>query len=106
MLDVPAITVSDDTLVCRGHNANLQVNGAHCLDSTGATAPGTQVTVWACASGNANQTWTATAVTGGFTLKAGNSGLCLDVRGAGTANGTAVQTYTCNGTPAQSWAVH
>ena len=28
MLDVPAITVSDDTLVCRGHNANLQVNGA------------------------------------------------------------------------------
>ena len=28
---------------------------------------------------------------------------CLDVRGAGTADGTPVQIYTCNGTGAQSW---
>jgi hypothetical protein len=31
------------------------------------------------------------------------NGLCLDVRSAGTANGTPVQIYTCNGTVAQQW---
>ncbi|MDI1466031.1 ricin-type beta-trefoil lectin domain protein [Catellatospora sp. KI3] len=39
---------------------------------------------------------------GGKAIKAAN-GLCLDVRASGTANGTAVQTYTCNGTGAQQW---
>jgi beta-glucosidase len=28
---------------------------------------------------------------------------CLDVASAGTANGTLVQLYTCNGTAAQNW---
>ena len=32
-----------------------------------------------------------------------NSGKCVDARAAGTANGTAVQQYTCNGTTAQNW---
>jgi hypothetical protein len=31
------------------------------------------------------------------------NGLCLDVRSSGTANGTPVQIYTCNGTAAQQW---
>ena len=30
-------------------------------------------------------------------------GKCLDVNGAGTANGTLVDLYTCNGTAAQVW---
>jgi glucosylceramidase len=30
---------------------------------------------------------------------------CVDVAGANSANGTAVQLYTCNGTTAQSWTV-
>ncbi len=30
-------------------------------------------------------------------------GNCLDVAGAGTANGTLVDLYPCNGTGAQSW---
>ncbi|MFC4014768.1 lectin [Nonomuraea purpurea] len=34
----------------------------------------------------------------------GIGGKCVDVAGAGTANGTAVQLYDCNGTAAQSWA--
>jgi hypothetical protein len=34
---------------------------------------------------------------------ADNTALCLDVRGAGTASGTIVQVYTCNGTNAQNW---
>ena len=35
----------------------------------------------------------------------GYAGLCVDVRGASTANFTPVQVYTCNGTGAQQWAV-
>jgi glucosylceramidase len=35
----------------------------------------------------------------------GYGGKCVDVAGAGSANGTAVQLYTCNGTSAQSWTV-
>ena len=30
-------------------------------------------------------------------------GMCLDVDAAGTANGTLVDLYTCNGTGAQTW---
>ncbi|WP_433533291.1 glycosyl hydrolase family 18 protein [Micromonospora sp. CA-263727] len=36
---------------------------------------------------------------------AGIAGKCVDVAAAGTANGTAIQLYTCNGTTAQRWTV-
>ncbi|SCL42147.1 Type 1 glutamine amidotransferase (GATase1) [Micromonospora pallida] len=35
----------------------------------------------------------------------GLGGKCLDVRSAGTADGTQIQIYTCNGSAAQSWSV-
>ncbi|MGI5186049.1 glycosyl hydrolase [Dactylosporangium sp. CA-152071] len=35
----------------------------------------------------------------------GIGGKCVDVAGANSANGTAVQLYTCNGTGAQQWTV-
>jgi glucosylceramidase len=35
----------------------------------------------------------------------GYGGKCVDVAGASSANGTAVQLYGCNGTTAQSWTV-
>ncbi|MEV6056999.1 ThuA domain-containing protein [Streptomyces sp. NPDC052107] len=35
----------------------------------------------------------------------GYGGKCVDVAGANTANGTAVQLYDCNGTSAQNWTV-
>jgi hypothetical protein len=47
-------------------------------------------------------TATAAARTGPIT---GIAGLCVDVRQAQTGDGTPVQTYTCNGTNAQSWTV-
>ncbi|KAF8970080.1 G-X-X-X-Q-X-W domain-containing protein [Flammula alnicola] len=34
-----------------------------------------------------------------------NTAKCMDVRGANFANGTPVQIYDCNGTPAQSWTI-
>ncbi len=44
----------------------------------------------------------ATAATGQIT---GLAGKCIDVAGANTASGTAVQLYDCNGTAAQQWTV-
>ncbi|RDB27190.1 Endo-1,4-beta-xylanase A [Hypsizygus marmoreus] len=35
----------------------------------------------------------------------GNGAKCADVRGAVFADGTAVQIYDCNGTPAQKWVI-
>jgi hypothetical protein len=43
-----------------------------------------------------------TGTTGPIT---GYDGLCVDVRGANSANSTPVQVYTCNGTSAQQWTV-
>jgi len=40
---------------------------------------------------------------GGAGQITGLAGKCVDVAGAGTANGTTVQLYTCNGTGAQRW---
>ena len=42
----------------------------------------------------------AQAATGAVT---GLAGKCMDVVGAGTADGTTVQLYDCNGTNAQQW---
>lgn len=44
----------------------------------------------------------ASAATGTIT---GLAGKCLDVAGASSANGAAVQLYDCNGTAAQQWTV-
>ena len=45
---------------------------------------------------------TGTGATGPIT---GYGSLCVNVRGASSANFTAVQVYTCNGTNAQQWTV-
>lgn len=50
-----------------------------------------------------DQTWSATAYL--RMISTGNAGLCLDVRGAATADLTPVQIYTCDGTNAQQWNV-
>jgi beta-glucanase (GH16 family) len=45
----------------------------------------------------------SSASTGGSIT--GLAGKCVDVQASGTANGTPVQLYTCNGTNAQKWTV-
>ncbi|MPZ82479.1 MAG: chitinase [Actinophytocola sp.] len=45
----------------------------------------------------------AVAATGQIT---GLAGKCVDVAAASSANGTAVQLYTCNGTAAQQWSAN
>src|SRR4051794_31727367 len=46
---------------------------------------------------------TPSAVTGATTLVRAVSGKCLDVNAAGSADGTNIQQWTCNGTSAQSF---
>ncbi len=72
-----------------------------CLDAeAGGSTAGTAVIIWSCHSG-ANQKWRLNAdgsVTGT------QSGLCLEVAGASTANGAPVRLATCNGQSNQRWA--
>jgi beta-glucosidase len=123
-LDVSGGGTANGTLVdlytCNGTGAQVwqpQSDGAllnpasgKCLDDTGSsTANGTQVQIYSC-SGAANQSWVSPAGSGGSASGAtgpvlGYEGLCLDVAGASSANGTKVDVYTCNSTNAQSWTV-
>ncbi|MFK4087859.1 glycosyl hydrolase family 18 protein [Kribbella sp. NPDC020789] len=48
---------------------------------------------------------TGTPPTGKTGPITGIAGKCVDVAGANSANGTAVQLWTCNGTAAQTWTV-
>ncbi|MFB7293083.1 RICIN domain-containing protein [Actinacidiphila glaucinigra] len=51
----------------------------------------------------APQAQAAALPTGWVTVAAKHSGKCVDAAAAGTADGTAVQQYACNGTTAQQW---
>ncbi len=75
-----------------------------CTTPTGSTASGGTMSVayvaaYTTAGGNNGG---GGGVTGQIT---GYGGLCVDVRGANSANFTPVQVYTCNGTNAQQWTV-
>ncbi|WP_372670394.1 ricin-type beta-trefoil lectin domain protein [Amycolatopsis kentuckyensis] len=58
---------------------------------------------------SATFTWNGTQGNGGTTGKTGPitgvGGKCIDVAGASSTNGTAVQLYDCNGSSAQQWTV-
>jgi hypothetical protein len=67
------------------------------IDSTGASAAST----WLGSAGG-TPTSPPAGATGPIT---GYGSKCVDLAGASSANGTAVQLYDCNGTGAQSWTV-
>ncbi|ACU73766.1 Ricin B lectin [Catenulispora acidiphila DSM 44928] len=77
------------------------VGSGRCLDDTGNTANGTQIYIWDCTSGNANQQF---AYTSASELQV--AGKCLDANGKGTANGTKVILWTCNGQANQQWKLN
>jgi hypothetical protein len=77
----------------------LRVYGNKCLEAyRRATAPGTVVDIYDC--GGAHQRWTL-AEDG--TVRGVQSGLCLDVSGAATANGSAVILWSRSGAANQQW---
>ncbi|MFJ9519919.1 PHB depolymerase family esterase [Kitasatospora sp. NPDC101801] len=79
------------------------VDAGKCLTDTD-QALGTQQQVHTC-DGGANQTWTRTA-SNQLTVTVGGSTLCLDASAKGTANGTKVVVWSCNGQPNQQWQVN
>jgi chitinase len=81
-----------------------------------AMANGAGIMYWELSQDTTGSTSLVTAiydtVTGGSQPQPGRTGpitgiggKCVDVASASTANGTAVQLWTCNGTNAQSWTV-
>jgi endo-1,4-beta-xylanase len=77
----------------------LQVMGK-CLEAPPAAAAGTRTRIWDC-GGGANQQW---VVNSNGTISSAQTGLCLDVNGGGTANGSAVIVWNCHGGANQRWA--
>ncbi len=78
-----------------------------CTAPTGATTSGGTMSVAYVAAYQTNGTGsTGSTGSGGVTGPiVGYGGLCIDDRGASTANYNPVQVYTCNGTAAQQWTV-
>ncbi|MEU6775170.1 ThuA domain-containing protein [Streptomyces sp. NPDC046759] len=86
-----------------GHNA-MDYSTNTTLSSTFASAQQNQLLLqeikWAAGqAGPVTPPATATGPIHGY------GGKCVDIAGAKTANGTAVQLYDCNGTGAQNWTV-
>lgn len=77
----------------------LQVYGNRCLDPGSPGTSGSRAIISNC-TGAAGQQWNLNA---DGTVTTAQSGLCLDATGAGTANGTAVIVWTCNGGNNQKW---
>ncbi|GIF62258.1 hypothetical protein Ais01nite_02930 [Asanoa ishikariensis] len=81
------------------NGAALQVMGK-CLDVPVNAAAGTRLQIWDC-HGGANQQW---VFNGNGTISSAQTGLCLDVNGGATANGSAVIVWNCHGGSNQRWA--
>ena len=79
----------------------LRVYGSDCLDADG---PGHQPRHQGATSGPATAAPTSSGrSTPTARSPASQSGLCLDATGAGTANGTLLELWTCNGGSNQKW---
>ncbi|MFC1413600.1 ricin-type beta-trefoil lectin domain protein [Streptacidiphilus sp. N1-12] len=88
-------------IVFPGHVPSPVENNS-AIDSAGASAAGS----WLGSGGTTSPPPTSPPPpTGGVGQITGYGGKCVDLAGASSANGTAVQLYTCNGTGAQSWTV-
>jgi non-reducing end alpha-L-arabinofuranosidase len=80
--------------------APINAAGGKCVDVIGDDngGNGTMINLWDCQSFSADQHWVQR---GNGTL--GSLGRCLDIVGNGTANGTAVQLWDCDGAGGQNW---
>jgi hypothetical protein len=83
-------------IVFPGHVPSPVENNS-AIDATGSAA----ATTWLGGGGSGSGGTTPPAGSGRIT---GYGGKCVDIAGASSANGAAVQLYTCNGTSAQSWS--
>ncbi len=77
------------------------VSASLCIDDSGSTADGSPVTLHTCDATNANQIWNLNPDHTITLNTAPNK--CLDITGAGTANGSKIQLRTCTGGVNQVW---
>ncbi|WP_084556960.1 ThuA domain-containing protein [Hamadaea tsunoensis] len=86
------------------YRINIRLNTAQSLDVTNvSTADNAAIQLWAYGGGN-NQQWLPVSEGGGYYHFVNrNSGKCLDVPGASTADSVQLVQYACNGTGAQSY---
>ncbi|MFI0942900.1 glycoside hydrolase family 3 C-terminal domain-containing protein [Streptomyces sp. NPDC021020] len=93
-----------------GLPAGVSISSSGALTGTPTTAGTSTVTVTARdaagATASASFLWTVVRADAALSGQlVGYQGLCLDVAGANSADGTKVDVYTCNGTTAQQWTV-
>ncbi|MFB7559222.1 ThuA domain-containing protein [Streptomyces brevispora] len=89
-----------------GHNA-MDYGSGTTLSSTFASETQNRFVVdglkWLGGGGGGPVSGDPISETSAYTLVAASNGNCVDARAAATANGTAIQQYTCNGTVAQRY---
>ncbi|MEV0430940.1 ricin-type beta-trefoil lectin domain protein [Micromonospora sp. NPDC050495] len=111
-LDVPQSNTANGTQPviwdCNGgSNQRWTANGdtlqalGKCLDAPLNATAGAKAQIWDC-NGGTNQRWTRNS---DGTIRNQQSGLCLDVNGAATGNGTTVILWTCTGAANQRWTL-
>jgi beta-glucosidase len=96
------------TFTASGLPAGVSISSSGLISGTPTTAGSTTVTVTAHdgAGAQASTSFVWTVVPADAQLAGpvtGYQGLCLDVAGADSTDGTKVDVYTCNGTAAQEW---
>ncbi|MEU4218239.1 arabinofuranosidase catalytic domain-containing protein [Actinoplanes sp. NPDC026623] len=98
--NIVSVGYSGQTNVPNGPKGTIAGPGGRCVDvaanDTGQNLAAVQL--WDCQSYASDQRWTHFADTTLRTL-----GRCLDINGNGTANGTQLELYDCNGAGGQKW---
>jgi hypothetical protein len=98
--NVVSVGYSGETNVPTGPAGTISGPGGQCVDvaadDTG--ADGANVQLWGCQSYAEDQHWTHNADDSLSTI-----GRCLDIDGNGTATGTKVELWDCNGVGGQKW---
>lgn len=94
-------TVNGTTIDLRDCDHTLSVMG-RCLNDKGLGGSSPPVVLYRC-NGGSNENWTRDASTGQYELK--TNGLCLNVKGAHTDNGTPLVMYGCNGAANEKWSL-
>jgi predicted alpha-1,2-mannosidase len=89
------------------NNAYLPASAVSSGGTLDFTLGTTANTSWATAASSAPPSYPGSGGSGAHSgpITSGIAGKCVDVKQSGTANGTAIQIYTCNSTNAQKWTV-
>ncbi|HEX3785524.1 MAG TPA: arabinofuranosidase catalytic domain-containing protein [Pseudonocardiaceae bacterium] len=98
--NVVSVGYSGETNVPNGPQGTIAGPGGQCVDVGGddTGTNGTAVQLWNCQSYAEDQHWTHNANGSLSTI-----GRCLDIIGDGTAEGTEVELWDCNGVGGQQW---